>query len=60
MIQMNLLTKEKQTQTEKKFMVTKREVGGSGLVTKLRLTLETPWTLACEAPLSMGFSRQEY
>ena len=20
----------------------------------------TPWTVACEAPLSMGFSRQEY
>ena len=20
----------------------------------------TPWTLACQAPLSMGFSRQEY
>ena len=24
------------------------------------LTLETPWTVACQAPLSMGFSRQEY
>ena len=34
--------------------------GGSGLVTKLCLTLETPWTVACQAPLSMGFSRQEY
>ena len=22
--------------------------------------LVTPWTVACEAPLSMGFSRQEY
>ena len=21
---------------------------------------ETPWTMACQAPLSMGFSRQEY
>ena len=21
---------------------------------------ETPWTVACQAPLSMGFSRQEY
>ena len=21
---------------------------------------ETPWTIACQAPLSMGFSRQEY
>ena len=41
-------------------MVTKGEVGGGGLVTKLCLTLETPWTSACEAPLSMGFSGQEY
>ena len=23
-------------------------------------TLVTPWTVACQAPLSMGFSRQEY
>ena len=22
--------------------------------------LVTPWTIACQAPLSMGFSRQEY
>ena len=21
---------------------------------------ETPWTVACQAPLSVGFSRQEY
>ena len=21
---------------------------------------ETPWTVTCQAPLSMGFSRQEY
>ena len=24
------------------------------------LTLAPPWTVACQAPLSMGFSRQEY
>ena len=24
------------------------------------MTLATPWTVACQAPLSMGFSRQEY
>jgi len=30
------------------------------LVAKLCLTFETPWTLACQAPLSVGFSRQEY
>ena len=34
--------------------------GGGGLVAKLCLTLATPWTVACQAPLSMGFSRQEY
>ena len=32
----------------------------NGLVTKLCPTLATPWTVACQAPLSMGFSRQEY
>ena len=35
-------------------------IGGGGLVAKLCLTLEPPWTVACQAPLSMGFSRQEY
>ena len=30
------------------------------LVAKLRPTLATPWTVACQAPLSMEFSRQEY
>ena len=35
-------------------------IGGGGLVTKLYLTLVTPWTIAHQAPLSMGFSRQEY
>ena len=25
-----------------------------------RVQLSTPWTAACQAPLSMGFSRQEY
>ena len=27
---------------------------GGGLVAKLCLTLATPWTVACQAPLSMG------
>ena len=30
------------------------------LVTKSCLTLAAPWTVACQSPLSMGFSRQEY
>ena len=29
---------------------------GGGLVAKSCLTLETPWTIACQAPLSMRFS----
>ena len=35
-------------------------IGGGGLVAKLCLTLAILWTVACQAPLSMGFSRQEY
>ena len=34
--------------------------GGGGLVTESCLTLETPWTVAHQAPLSMGLHRQEY
>ena len=36
------------------------DAGGGGLVAKSCLTLATPWTVAHQAPLSMGFSRQEY
>ena len=32
----------------------------AGLVLKSCLTLATPWTVACQAPHFMGFSRQEY
>ena len=35
-------------------------VGSGGLVAKSCLTLATPWTVALQAPLSMGLSRQEY
>ena len=34
--------------------------GGGGLVTKSCLTFAISLTLACQAPLSMGFSRQGY
>ena len=34
--------------------------GGGGVVAKSCPTLVTPWTVARQAPLSMGFSRQEY
>jgi len=33
---------------------------GGGLVTKSCSTLATPWTIAHQAPLSMGFSRHKY
>ena len=33
---------------------------GGGLVAKLCLSLVTLRTVACQSPLSMGFSRQEY
>ena len=34
--------------------------GGGGLVTKSCLTLSPPQTVGLQAPLSTGFSRQEY
>ena len=33
--------------------------GGGGLVIQSCPTLATPWTVAHQAPLPMGFSRQE-
>ena len=35
-------------------------MGGGGLVAKSCPTLATPLTVACQASLSMGFSRQGY
>ena len=34
--------------------------GGAGSATKSCPTLATPWSIACQAPLFMGFSRQEF
>ena len=34
--------------------------GSGGFVIKSCLTFVTPWTVARQAPLSMGFPRQEY
>ena len=31
-----------------------------GLVARLCPTFASPWTVACQVPLFMGFSRQEY
>ena len=39
---------------------TSASASSGGLDDKLCLTLATPWTIARQAPLSMGFSRQEY
>ena len=44
--------------TKKKVRVFLLNLDG-GLVTKSCPTLEAPWTKACQAPLSMGFPRQE-
>ena len=41
-------------------VINKSGGGVGGLVTKVCLTLATPWTAACQAPLSMGFLRHEY
>ena len=45
---------------ESKIMLVVLIKGGGGLVTRSCLTLVTPWNDACQVPLSIGFSRQEY
>ena len=35
-------------------------VPGGGLIAKSCPTLASPWAVACQTPLSMGFSREEY
>ena len=49
-------------QVYEKTLKTEYYVGnvGGGLVTKSCPTITTPWTVAHQAPLSIGFSRQEY
>ena len=37
-----------------------KNMSGCCLISQLCLTFATQWTVACHAPLSMGFSRQEY
>ena len=39
---------------------TKSKDCGGGLVAQSCPALVTPWTIALQAPLSIGFSRQEY
>ena len=42
------------------FCISPEVLGDGGLVAESCPTLVTPWTVAHPAPLSMGFSRQEY
>ena len=46
--------------TATKFFALRCLSHGGSLVTKLCLNLATLWTVACQAPMSMGFSSQEY
>ena len=49
------------TDTERQFgKYTPTMIGGCGLGAKFCLTLAAPWTVANQAPLTLGFSRQEY
>ena len=41
-------------------LITQTRIFGGGLVAKWCPTLETPLTVACQVPLFLGFSRQEY
>ena len=50
----------KQQKSVNQLSFNEKNGGGGGLVAKLCLTLETPWTGAHQAPLSLEFSRQEY
>ena len=43
-----------------RYLVTYSDGGDGGLISKLWPTLATPWTVVHQAPLSTGFSRQEY
>ena len=46
-------------QLEKAHMQQRRPESASEVAQSSRL-FSTPWTVACQAPLLMGFSRQEY
>ena len=62
MSQLDLIQKEKVLETEFSHVAMIFQPclhNGGGLVAKLCPTLMTPWTVAHQAPLSMGFSRQE-
>ena len=51
---------EKEFEQEQIYIYIYTYICGSDVVTKLCPSLVTPWTVAHQAPLSMGFSRQKY
>ena len=55
-----IISKGPITSTNKILVVIFTLLMDGGLVTESCPTLATPWTVALHAPLSMGFSRQEY
>ena len=55
-----MVRNRKQSFKERKGHLADLYGGSGGLVTKLYPTLAIPWTVACQAPLSMGFSRQGF
>ena len=54
------ITQTRGDERNKEFSATLFLGDGGGLVAKSCLTFLTQRTVACQAPLSMGFSRQEY
>ena len=55
-----MVRNRKQSFRERKGRLADLYGGTGGSVAKLYRTLAIPWTVACQAPLPMGFSRQEY
>ena len=61
MVQMNLFSKQKQNHRSRKQTYGFPSGGkGGGMSWKTEIDSVSPWTIACQAPLSMGFSKQEY
>ena len=61
-VELSVLSQEEEVNVDrlKKKKILLQFLGWFGLVAKSCPTLTTPWTMACQAPLSMGFSREEY
>ena len=59
-IKTHTLDSNKKKIIENQNRLTQRKQTCDGLVTKSCPALATPWRIACQAPISMEFSRQEY